>query len=162
MGAVFWLERLGQGGRAVADRYILLVHGPNLNRLGVRKPEVYGQRTLADVVELVRSTALPFGFDVIDRQSNHEGDLIDFLQQYGPGAHGIIINPGAFGHYSYALRDCLEDIDRSMVEVHISNVHRREPFRHQLVLSDVVTGQIVGLGLEGYRLATLALCQPKP
>ncbi|AEJ43624.1 3-dehydroquinate dehydratase, type II [Alicyclobacillus acidocaldarius subsp. acidocaldarius Tc-4-1] len=162
MGAVFWLERLGQGGRAVADRYILLVHGPNLNRLGVRKPEVYGQRTLADVVELVRSTALPFGFDVIDRQSNHEGDLIDFLQQYGPGAHGIIINPGAFGHYSYALRDCLEDIDRPTVEVHISNVHRREPFRHQLVLSDVVTGQIVGLGLEGYRLATLALCQPKP
>ncbi|GLG00952.1 3-dehydroquinate dehydratase [Alicyclobacillus hesperidum subsp. aegles] len=146
----------------MTEPYLLLVNGPNLNRLGVRKPETYGSRTLADVVQMVRDTAASYGYGVVDKQSNHEGELIDFLQSYGPNAHGIIINPGAFGHYSYALRDCLEDIDRPTIEVHISNVHRREAFRHHLVLSDVVRGQVVGLGTEGYRYATLALCQPRP
>lgn len=144
------------------DPYLLVVHGPNLNRLGVRRPETYGTRTLQDVVALVRETAATYGVAVIDKQSNHEGELIDFLQEQGPSARGIIINPGAFGHYAYALRDCLEDIDRPTIEVHISNVHRREAFRHRLVLADVVRGQIVGLGIEGYRYAALALCQPNP
>lgn len=139
--------------------YLLLIHGPNLNRLGVRKPETYGTRTLADVIRLVRETALPYGIAVVDKQSNHEGALIDFLQEHGPNALGVIVNPGAFGHYSYALRDCLEDIARPTIEVHISNVHQRETFRHQLVLADVVLGQVVGLGTDGYRYAVEALCR---
>ncbi|GEO25800.1 3-dehydroquinate dehydratase [Alicyclobacillus acidoterrestris] len=139
--------------------YLVVIHGPNLNRLGVRKPETYGTQTLDDVISLVRSVADGYGLDVLDKQSNHEGDLIDFLQLHGPGAAGILINPGAFGHYSYAIRDCLEDIARPTVEVHISNVHQREPFRHQLVLGDVVMGQVVGLGTEGYRYAADALCR---
>ncbi|WP_067617612.1 type II 3-dehydroquinate dehydratase [Alicyclobacillus acidiphilus] len=142
--------------------YLLLINGPNLNRLGVRKPDTYGTRTLQDVVDLVRETAQGYGVEVLDKQSNHEGELIDFLQQHGPEALGIIINPGAFGHYAYALRDCLEDIDRPTIEVHISNVHKREAFRHQLVLADVVQGQVVGLGTDGYRYAAIALCQLNP
>jgi len=136
-----------------AKPYLLLVNGPNLNRLGTRLPEVYGQTTLLDVVQQVRQTAAHYGAEVLDFQSNHEGELIDFMQQYGPSAVGIVINPGAFGHYSLALRDCLEDLARPTVEVHISNVHKREAFRHHLVLSAVVTGQVVGLGTAGYRLA---------
>ncbi|WAH38993.1 type II 3-dehydroquinate dehydratase [Alicyclobacillus dauci] len=139
--------------------YLLLVNGPNLNRLGVRKPDTYGRQTLSDIIALARNTAEPHGLAVVDFQSNHEGALIDFLQERGPGAAGIVINPGAFGHYSYALRDCLEDIDRPTIEVHISNVHKRESFRHHLVLSDVVIGQVVGLGTEGYRYAVEALCR---
>ncbi|MCL6444209.1 MAG: type II 3-dehydroquinate dehydratase [Alicyclobacillus sp.] len=132
---------------------LLLIHGPNLNRLGVRDPATYGQQTLADIVSEVKALAGQAGFSVLDFQSNHEGELIDFLQQHGPTAAGIIINPGAFAHYGYALRDCLEDIAKPTIEVHISNVHRREAFRHQLVLAPVVIGQIVGLGAAGYRYA---------
>lgn len=136
-----------------ANPYLLLVNGPNLNRLGVRKPEVYGNTTLAEIVQRVRAIAARYQVDVVDFQSNHEGFIIDFLQQHGPGAAGLIINPGALAHYGLALRDCLEDIALPTIEVHISNVHRREPFRHHLVLSAVVTGQIVGLGMAGYELA---------
>lgn len=143
----------------MAKPYLIVVHGPNLNRLGVRRPDTYGRRTLPDVIAMVQTVADAYGLDVRDVQSNHEGALIDFLQQHGPEAVGILINPGAFGHYSYALRDCLEDIDRPTVEVHISNVHKRESFRHQLVLADVVLGQVVGLGTDGYRYAAEALCQ---
>lgn len=138
--------------------YLLVVNGPNLNRLGTRKPDTYGRQTLSDVIALVRNVADLHGFAVIDFQSNHEGSIIDFLQNRGPSAAGIIINPGAFGHYSYALRDCLEDIDRPTIEVHISNVHKRDAFRHKLVLADVVMGQVVGFGTEGYRYAAEALC----
>lgn len=144
----------------MTNPYLLVVHGPNLNRLGVRKPETYGTKTLADIISQAQERAGRYGVTVKDKQSNHEGDLIDFLQEHGPNALGIIVNPGAFGHYSYALRDCLEDIARPTIEVHISNVHKREPFRHQLVLSDVVLGQVVGLGTEGYGFAVEALCQP--
>lgn len=136
-----------------ARPYLLLVNGPNLNRLGTRRPEMYGSTTLADVVEQVRAAAYQENVDVFDFQSNHEGEIIDFLQQYGPDAVGILINPGALGHYGLALRDCLEDISRLTVEVHISNVHRREAFRHHLVLSPIVAGQVVGLGTDGYVIA---------
>lgn len=139
--------------------YILLINGPNLNRLGVRNPAMYGNQSLADVVALVRNVADTHGVAVIDIQSNHEGELIDVLQLRGVRAIGIVINPGAFGHYSYALRDCLEDINRPTIEVHISNVHKRESFRHQLVLSSVVQGQVVGLGIDGYRYAAEVLCR---
>lgn len=133
--------------------YLLLVNGPNLNRLGTRKPEVYGSTTLADVVSQVRTVASRHGVDVVDFQSNHEGEIIDFLQEHGPAAIGLVINPGALGHYGIGLRDCLEDINCFTVEVHISNVHRRETFRHNLVLSPVVVGQVVGLGTDGYVMA---------
>lgn len=139
--------------------YVLLVNGPNLNRLGKRNPDVYGTVTLPDVVTSVRRIASQHGVDVRDFQSNTEGLLIDFLQQEGPEAIGIIINPGALGHYGLALRDCLEDLGRPTVEVHISNVHKREAFRHKLVLADVVNGQIVGLGTAGYELAVQFLLQ---
>lgn len=138
--------------------YLILMNGPNLNRLGLRVPELYGNKTLPDVVDLVRSVAAPYGVEVRDFQSNFEGGLIDFLQQNGPGAIGIVINPGAFGHYSIALRDCLEDIKRPTIEVHITNVHKRETFRHHLVLSAVVDGQVVGLGIDVYRYAAEAIC----
>lgn len=138
--------------------YLIIVNGPNLNRLGLRVPELYGNKTLTDVINLVRSVADTYGFDVLDIQSNYEGELIDFLQEHGPKASGIIINPGAFGHYCIALRDCLEDISRPTIEVHITNIHKREAFRHHLVLSAAVTGQIVGLGVDVYRYAAEALC----
>ena len=141
------------GVPTLSNPYLVLINGPNLNRLGIRKPEIYGGQSLQGVVNDVREIAERFHAEVKAMQSNHEGEIIDFLQEYGPSASGIIINPGAFGHTSYALRDCLEDIARPTLEVHISNVHRREPFRHHLVLSSVVMGQIVGLGTDGYRMA---------
>ncbi|SFU89762.1 type II 3-dehydroquinate dehydratase [Alicyclobacillus macrosporangiidus] len=138
----------------MAERpYLLVVNGPNLNRLGQREPQVYGTETLHDVCVRVREVTEACGVAVKDFQSNHEGALIDFLQQHGPGSIGIVLNPGALGHYGYALRDCVAEVGRPVIEVHISNVHRREAFRHQLVLAPVVLGQIVGLGTAGYVLA---------
>lgn len=139
--------------------YLLLVNGPNLNRLGLRNPQVYGHHTLADIVSDVRELAEEFATDLRDYQSNSEGALVDFLQQEGPEALGIVINPGALAHYGLSLRDCLEDINKPTVEVHISNIHRREEFRHHSVLAEVVTGQVVGLGVRGYILATQYLLQ---
>ncbi|GMA52386.1 3-dehydroquinate dehydratase [Alicyclobacillus contaminans] len=139
------------------SQYLLLLNGPNLNRLGLREPEIYGTETLDDVVRRVEAVATRHGVGVRAFQSNSEGALIDRLQADGPGALGIIINPGALAHYGYSLRDCLADVNRPTIEVHISNVHRREAFRHQLVLAPVVTGQIVGLGTLGYALAAEAL-----
>ncbi|QQE81303.1 type II 3-dehydroquinate dehydratase [Alicyclobacillus sp. SO9] len=133
--------------------YILLLNGPNLNRLGVRKPKIYGSVQLRDVISNVSQLAETIGVGVVDFQSNSEGALVDFLQEKGPESLGIIINPGALAHYGLSLRDCLEDLSRPTVEVHISNVHQREEFRHKLVLSDVVDGQVVGLGTFGYELA---------
>jgi len=139
--------------------YILLVHGPNLNRLGVRNPAIYGTDTLADVERLVLRVTETYGISVRAFQSNCEGAIIDFMQLHGPQSLGIVVNPGALAHYGYALRDCLEDIAKPTVEVHISNVHKRESFRHQLILASVVSGQVVGLGTQGYELAATYLCQ---
>lgn len=142
--------------------YILLLNGPNLNRLGVRKPEIYGSTRLSDVIASVRSFSESVGVDLLDFQSNTEGALVDFLQEKGPEALGIIVNPGALAHYGLSLRDCLEDLSRPTVEVHISNVHRREAFRQKLVLADVVDGQVVGLGTYGYELAARFLLKIEP
>ncbi len=141
--------------------YLLLINGPNLNRLGVREPGIYGTESLTDVERSVRTVAADYGVEVVAFQSNHEGKLVDIIQEHGPASRGIIINPGALAHYGYSLRDCLADIDRPTIEVHISNVHRREAFRQNLVLSEVVRGQIVGLGTLGYKLAALYLLQTK-
>ena len=135
---------------------ILLVSGPNLNMLGTRLPDIYGSQTLSDIEELVRKRAAEWDVEILSFQSNHEGALIDFIQA-NRAADGMIINPGAFGHYAYALRDALENFDGGIVEVHISNVHAREEFRHNLVLSPVVDGVVAGLGWRGYLGALDAL-----
>ncbi len=127
--------------------------------LGSREPTIYGHTTLADIVSGLEAQAASANppAEIVAVQSNHEGILIDTIQQHGPGAAAIIINPGAFGHYSIALRDALSGIRTPFIEVHISNIHAREEFRHHSVISAVAQGQIVGLGIDGYRLA-LAYC----
>jgi 3-dehydroquinate dehydratase II len=134
---------------------ILLVNGPNLNLLGQREPEHYGALSLSEVERAVQDRADRSAAPVEIRafQSNHEGAILDFLHEHGPRSEGIIINPGAFTHYSYALRDGLSAIAKPVVEVHISNIHAREPFRHQSVIAQVAVGQIAGLGLFGYLAA---------
>ncbi len=134
---------------------ILLINGPNLNMLGSRQPEIYGNRTLADIEsDLVAAGAAgSSALEVVTIQSNHEGEILDAIHTTGRHADGIIINAGAFTHYSIALRDALASVDTPAIEVHISNVHSREEFRHHSVISPVVVGQIVGLGEQGYFLA---------
>ncbi|HUF54509.1 MAG TPA: type II 3-dehydroquinate dehydratase [Dehalococcoidia bacterium] len=129
---------------------ILLINGPNLNLLGTRNPEVYGKTTLDDIVGRVTERAKEHGAEIIPFQSNHEGAIIDFIQQNAPNADGVIINAGAFTHYSLAIRDAFESLQKPFVEVHISNVHAREEFRHHSVLADIAVAQVAGLGWRGY------------
>ncbi|WP_426996922.1 type II 3-dehydroquinate dehydratase [Pseudarthrobacter sp. N5] len=132
---------------------ILIVNGPNLNLLGTREPEKYGTSTLADVEQLAIAAAESHGFTVDCVQSNHEGDLLDAIHAARGTAVGIVINAGAFTHTSVALRDALAAVELPSVEVHITNVHQREEFRHHSYLSGVCTAVIVGAGVHGYRLA---------
>ena len=132
---------------------ILLLHGPNLNLLGERKPEIYGTTTLGDIERDVMRAASERGCEVMRFQSNHEGALIDFLQAHRKRSAGVIINAGAFTHTSVALRDAIESIQLPVVEVHISNTHAREPFRHESLIAGVCVGTIAGLGAAGYRAA---------
>lgn len=132
---------------------IVVIHGPNLNMLGRREPEVYGSTTLEQIDDALRERAGRAGVELLSFQSNHEGALIDFLQAEGWEANGIIINPGALTHYGLALRDALAMLSAPIIEVHISNVYKREPFRHHSVVAPVATGQIAGLGWWGYLLA---------
>lgn len=140
---------------ATEHEYVLVLNGPNLNLLGSREPSVYGATTLADIVaDLVacaRGADPPLRLEHL--QSNHEGVLVDAIQQLGPGSVGIIINPAALTHYSIAVRDALAAVSVPTVEVHLSNIHAREEFRHHSVIAPVVLGQIAGLGPDGYRLA---------
>lgn len=132
---------------------ILVVNGPNLNLLGTREPEKYGTSTLADVEKLAIQAAEAHGFSVDCVQSNHEGDLLDAIQDARTNAVGIVINAGAFTHTSVALRDALAAVSLPAVEVHITNVHQREEFRHHSYLSPVCSAVIVGAGVQGYKLA---------
>jgi len=133
---------------------ILLLNGPNLNLLGTREPEVYGTATLVDVETAFRAQAAAAGVEADCFQSNHEGALVDRIHAArADGTAFIVINPGAFTHTSVALRDALAGVALPFIEIHISNVHRREPFRHHSYLSDIAVGVIVGLGIAGYRLA---------
>jgi 3-dehydroquinate dehydratase-2 len=138
-----------------AGDYVLVLNGPNLNLLGTREPGVYGSTTLAEILadlETLAGTADP-PFRIEHVQSNHEGILVDAIQTLGPAAVGIIINPAALTHYSIALRDALAAVGSPTIEVHLSNIHAREEFRHHSVLAPVVLGQIAGFGPDGYRLA---------
>ncbi|QFK72150.1 type II 3-dehydroquinate dehydratase [Pradoshia sp. D12] len=140
------------------DKKIYLINGPNLNYLGFREPEIYGRTTLADLEESLATQSIKLGAQLVCFQSNYEGAIIDRLYEAETNsASGIILNPGAFTHYSYAIRDAIASISVPVIEVHISNVHAREPFRHQSVTAPVTKGQIVGLGLNGYELALRAL-----
>lgn len=139
---------------------ILLVNGPNLNLLGTREPEVYGEDTLDDVVRLVNRVAREYDLDVRAMQSNHEGALIDAIHAAREDCDAIIINPGGFTHTSVALRDALTGVALPVAEVHISNVHAREEFRHHSYISPIAEFVIVGAGVQGYafavrRMATL-------
>jgi len=138
---------------------LLLINGPNLNTLGEREPEVYGSLTLGEIESKVRERASAVGVELRTFQSNHEGAIIDFIQQEGPDAGGIIINGGAFTHYSLAIRDALASAAKPAVEVHISNIHGREPFRRRSVTAGVCKGVITGLGWYGYIAALEWLCQ---
>ena len=137
---------------------ILLVNGPNLNLLGEREPEVYGQETLADVERMVAEACAAYGVEVKAFQSNWEGAILDFLQAHRHEAQGVILNPGALTHTSRALPDCLRALPCPTIEVHISNVHGREPWRRESLVAPVALGQVVGLGTSGYYYAAVHLC----
>ena len=133
---------------------ILVVNGPNLNLLGRREPDLYGGRTHADLAAELEAAAGRLGCEVSLYQSNSEGELVDHLQRHAPGARGVVFNPGALTHYSYALYDCLRSLSTPVVEVHLTNIHARpEAFRRQTVTGAAATGLISGLGFRGYLLA---------
>lgn len=139
---------------AARYRKVLVLHGPNLNLLGTREPQTYGHTTLADINDALAKRAATAGLDLDTFQSNHEGALVDRIQAArGEGVDFILINPAAYTHTSVALRDALAAVAIPFVEVHLSNVHRREPFRHHSYFSDQAVGVICGLGWQGYLLA---------
>lgn len=135
---------------------VMLLNGPNLNLLGVRDSEVYGSQTLAEVESAFVSLAAQLGVEVVTAQSNSEGALVDRIHE-ARSLDGIVINPGAYAHYSYAIRDAIEAVRVPCVEVHVSNIHAREEFRHRSVVSPVVDGFICGCGVYGYELGLRAL-----
>ncbi len=143
---------------------VLVLNGPNLNLLGTREPQVYGAQTLADVEARCRSAATANGWTVDFRQSNHEGQLIDWIHeagrnQAGGTVAGVVFNAGAYTHTSVALHDAIKAVGVPVIEVHISNVHAREPFRHHSYLSPAAAGIVVGFGIDGYALAIEGLAR---
>ena len=144
---------------------VLVLHGPNLNLLGEREPEVYGHQTLEDLNRMIREHAQRLGMEVRIYQSNHEGTLIDLIHGHRRWADGILINPGALTHYSYALRDAIAAVGLPTVEVHLSDIRKREPFRRRSVIRPVCLAQISGKGvrsyLEGLERLRAYLCEDK-
>ena len=143
---------------------VLVLNGPNLNLLGTRKPEVYGRTSLADVETMCQTEAGRLGLELVFRQSNHEGQLIDWIHEFGREVKagtciGAVYNPGAHTHTSVALHDAIEGAELPVIEVHISNVHKREEFRHHSYISLVARGIIVGFGVQGYTMAINGLHQ---
>ena len=141
-------------------RKIALINGVNLDRLGKREPQIYGSTTLSDIVAGLRKSAASLGAEIVDVQSNHEGEIVDKIYELADsGVKYAIINPGAFTHTSVALRDCIAGSGMTFVEVHISNVAKREEFRHKSLVAPVCAGSVIGLGVFGYRAALEFLAQ---
>ena len=136
---------------------ILVLNGPNLNLLGMREPEIYGSLTLADINRRMRHRASEVGLEITFMQSNHEGVLVDAIQAARGTTDYIILNAAAFTHYSIAIRDAIAAVEVPVIEVHLSNIHQREEFRHKSVIAPVVLGQIAGLGAESYMAALEAI-----
>lgn len=132
---------------------IMVLNGPNLNMLGIREPGVYGNKSYVDLENYIEEYCQSKGIEATVLQSNSEGELIDFIHHSNGSFDGIVINPGAYTHYSYAIRDALASVSVPAVEVHISNIHKREEFRHTSVTAPACVGQITGLGFRGYLLA---------
>jgi 3-dehydroquinate dehydratase-2 len=138
-------------------RTVLVLNGPNLNLLGTREPEVYGSETLADILADLRAHAAESDVTIVDFQSNVEGELINRLHEARGNVDAVILNPGAFAHYSYALRDAIAGTGLVVVEAHLSNIHAREPFRHTSVLAPVCLGVVAGFGRNSYFVALEAI-----
>jgi 3-dehydroquinate dehydratase II len=138
---------------------ILVLHGPNLNRLGKFEPGIYGYTTLAEINDRLRARGAELGYEVVTFQSNHEGALIDCMQEEAANIVGIVINPGGLTHTSYSLRDALKDTNLPIIQVHLSNIHAREPFRHESFIAPICVAQIAGLGWRGYLHALEALIE---
>jgi 3-dehydroquinate dehydratase-2 len=145
--------------RPSAKKPVLILNGPNLNMLGKRQPEIYGRETLADVEKACKAEAQRLGLTIEFAQSNHEGALVDLIQAAREKNSGIVINAGAYTHTSVALLDALNAAELPAVEVHISNIYRRESFRHRSYISPAAVGVIAGLGIQGYLLALQALAR---
>jgi len=147
------MSHSGEEQRIAPMTTVLVLNGPNLDRLGRREPDVYGSTSYDDVVAMIEAEATELGLNAVVRQSNSEAQLLDWLHAAADAGDPVIINAGAFTHTSIALRDACAELRAPLIEVHISNVHAREEFRHHSYLSAVATGVIVGLGVEGYLLA---------
>lgn len=132
---------------------ILVINGPNLNMLGKRQPEIYGKEDLESIINDLKSYASNYSIDITSFQSNHEGKIVDLIQESENQYDGLIINPGALSHYSISIRDAISSVSISVVEVHISNIFAREDFRQHSVISDVCDSSVIGLGTKGYKLA---------
>ena len=155
-------EELFMNAAAISSPRVLVIHGPNLNLLGAREPHIYGRQTLEEINSSLRALGLRLGIEVDAFQSNHEGAIVDRIQQAAGAYSGMIINAAAFTHTSIAIRDALAALSIPIIEVHLSNIHQREVFRHNCLTAAVVTGQIVGLGPAGYLLALRALADLVP
>lgn len=138
---------------------VLVLNGPNLNMLGTREPQTYGSQTLADIEKMVIAEGQTIDLEVTCRQSNHEGELVTWIQQCLGTQDAIVINPGAYSHTSVAIHDAIRAVGLPVIEVHLSNIYTREPFRHHSYVSPVALGVICGLGATGYRLALHALAE---
>ena len=138
---------------------VYVLNGPNLNLLGTREPEIYGRATLADIEKAVTKRAKTHRLNVVFRQSNHEGELVDWIQEARTKACGVIINPSAYSHTSIAIYDAFKALEKPIIEVHLSNPRQREAFRHRDYVGEVATGAIEGLGMNGYLLAVDAMAE---
>jgi len=141
------------------QKKILVIHGPNLNMLGKREPEIYGHKNLEEIDEELKALGEELDLSVETFQSNHEGAIVDEIQQAMGNCHGIIINPAAYTHTSIAIRDALAMLDVPVVEIHLSNINKRESFRHQSTIADIVSARIAGFGSHGYLLALEGLAK---
>ncbi len=144
-------------GKSIDAPRVLVIHGPNLNMLGKREPEIYGKTTLNDINNDLVKRGETLNLVVHTFQSNHEGAIVEKIQEAMGTYKGLIINPAAYTHTSIAIRDAILLLDMPVVEIHLTNIYKREPFRHKSMISDVATGQISGLGVKGYFLALEAI-----